>query len=149
MGSGRRVTDNPASGDVEAVLDHEQQLLLGFLGCGLSVHEAARQLQLSQRTAERRLAEARAALGAATNAEAVLRAGAHGLGKQSDGLSAREREVLDLVGAGLRDEEIAERLGVAPSTVATLLRSAMGKLGARTRVEAVARLAGIKDEHAS
>jgi DNA-binding CsgD family transcriptional regulator len=50
------------------------------------------------------------------------------------------------VAAGLRDEEIAARLGIAPSTVATLLRSSMEKLDARTRVQAVAKLAGIEDE---
>lgn len=68
---------------------------------------------------------------------------------QSDGLSTRECEVVRLVAAGLRNEEIADRLGVAGSTVATLLRSAMAKLDARTRVEAVAKLAGSEDERTS
>jgi hypothetical protein len=49
--------------------------------------------------------------------------------------------VLELVAARLRDEEIAGRLGIAPSTVSTLLRSSMEKLDARTRVQAVAKLA--------
>lgn len=141
--------DNANSRDVESTLDEEQRRLLALLACGLSVPETARRLHLSRRTAERRLAEARAALGAATNAEAVLRAEGQALGTQSDGLSAREREVLELVGAGLRDEEIADRLRIAPSTVATLLKSSMEKLDARTRVEAVAKLAGIKDEQQS
>jgi DNA-binding NarL/FixJ family response regulator len=35
---------------------------------------------------------------------------------------------------------IADRLGIAASTVALVLRSAMAKLGACTRLEAVARL---------
>jgi hypothetical protein len=48
--------------------------------------------------------------------------------------------VLELVGAGCLDAEIAGRLGIAPTTVAMLLRSAMAKLEARTRVQAVARL---------
>ncbi|MGH3070699.1 MAG: helix-turn-helix domain-containing protein [Gaiellaceae bacterium] len=56
-------------------------------------------------------------------------------------LTVREREVLELVRARLRDEEIAARLGIAPSTVAALLGSSMRKLGAATRVEAAARLA--------
>jgi DNA-binding NarL/FixJ family response regulator len=137
--------DNADRRDVESSLDEEQRRLLALLAHGLSVPEAARRLHLSRRTAERRLAEARAALGATTNAEAVLRAEGQELGVQSDGLSAREREVLDLVACGLRDEEIAERLEIAPSTVATLLKSSMEKLDARTRVEAVAKLAGIRD----
>jgi DNA-binding CsgD family transcriptional regulator len=134
------------TGGGKRALDDEQRRLLGLLGGGLSVPEAARRLHLSPRTAERRLAEARAALEAATNAEAVLRAEGQELRTQSHGLSGREREVLKLVGAGLRDEEISDRLGIAPSTVATLLKTSMEKLGARTRVEAVAKLAGIKDE---
>jgi DNA-binding CsgD family transcriptional regulator len=137
---------NGRSGDVEGVLDDEQRRLLALLGSGLAVREAARRLHLSPRTAERRLAEARAALGARTNSEAVLLAQGQGLRAQSDRLTTREREVLELVAAGLRDEEIADRLEVAPSTVATLLRSSMAKLDARTRVQAVAKLAGIRGE---
>jgi DNA-binding CsgD family transcriptional regulator len=56
------------------------------------------------------------------------------------GLTAREREVLVLVGARLEEEEIAARLGIAPSTVALLLRSAMVKLEARTRLAAARKL---------
>jgi DNA-binding CsgD family transcriptional regulator len=48
--------------------------------------------------------------------------------------------VLRLVGAGLGEAEIAAQLGIAASTVALLLRSSMGKLDARTRLEAVHRL---------
>lgn len=135
--------------DVERALDDEQRRLLELLGRGLSVVEAARRLHLSRRTAERRLAEARSIVGAATNAEAVLRARGQELAIPDDGLTARESEVLELVAAGLRDEEMADRLGIAPSTVATLLRSSMKTLDARTRVEAVAKLAGINDEQGS
>jgi DNA-binding CsgD family transcriptional regulator len=61
---------------------------------------------------------------------------------ENGGLTAREREVLDLVAVGLRDEEIAARVGIAHSTVATLLRSSMAKLDARSRLQAVAKLQG-------
>jgi DNA-binding NarL/FixJ family response regulator len=138
-----------ANSHFEGALDDGQRRLLELLGLGLSVGEAASQLHLSRRTAERRLAEARVALGAATNAEAVARIQGHEPGTPDDGLTAREREVLELVAGGLRDEEIAEHLGIAPSTVATLIRSSMERLDARTRVEAVAKLAGIKDEQRS
>jgi DNA-binding CsgD family transcriptional regulator len=57
-------------------------------------------------------------------------------------LTARERQVLELVAAGVRDDDIAGRLQIAASTVAMLLRSSMAKLGARTRVEAAARAVG-------
>jgi DNA-binding CsgD family transcriptional regulator len=57
-------------------------------------------------------------------------------------LTTRERQVLELVSAGLLDDDIADRLRIARSTVAMLLRSSMAKLDARTRVEAAARLVG-------
>jgi DNA-binding CsgD family transcriptional regulator len=68
---------------------------------------------------------------------------------QNCGLTARERQVLELVAAGLRDDDMAERLRIARSTVATLLRSSMAKLDAHTRIEAVTKLAVIEDERAS
>jgi DNA-binding CsgD family transcriptional regulator len=64
-------------------------------------------------------------------------------------LTPREREVLELVAAGLPDGGIADSLEIAPSTVAMLLRSSMAKLDARTRVEAASRLAQIKDQQTS
>jgi DNA-binding CsgD family transcriptional regulator len=138
-----------ANSRFEGALDDGHRRLLELLGLGLSVGEAASQLHLSRRTAERRLAEARAALGAATNAEAVVRLREHAPATRHDGLTVREREVLELVARGLRDEEIAARLGIAPLTVATLGKSSMERLDARTRVEAVAKPAGIKDEQRS
>ena len=56
-------------------------------------------------------------------------------------VTAREREVLDLVAAGRSNPEIARVLGVSRSTVRRLLDNARSKLGARDRVEAAALLA--------
>ena len=55
------------------------------------------------------------------------------------GLTGREVEVLELVEAGLRSADIAAALGVEPSTVESFVRSAMRKLGVRTRLAAAAR----------
>ena len=49
----------------------EQRELLALLADGLSLGDAAERLHLSRRTADRRLAAARATLGAATTAEAL------------------------------------------------------------------------------
>ena len=54
-------------------LDEDQWRLLHLIAAGRSTPEAAAELYLSQRTAERKLAAARKALGARTTAEAVLR----------------------------------------------------------------------------
>ncbi len=52
-------------------------------------------------------------------------------------LTAREREVLSLVGAGLSNEEIAGRLTISPATARTHVSRTMGKLGARDRAQLV------------
>jgi DNA-binding NarL/FixJ family response regulator len=52
-------------------------------------------------------------------------------------LSPREREVLDLLAAGLTGAKAAQRLGVSSETVRTHVKNAMRKLDARTRIHAV------------
>lgn len=60
-------------------------------------------------------------------------------------LAPRELDVLACVAAGTTNAVAAERLGLRPETVKGYLRSAMRKLGAHTRLEAVvaARRAGL------
>ncbi len=53
------------------------------------------------------------------------------------GLSTREKQVMGLVVLGFSNGEIASRLFVAESTVKSHLSSAFGKLGVRSRHEAV------------
>lgn len=52
-------------------------------------------------------------------------------------LSARELEILRLVGRGLRDKEIAESLQISRRTVEGHLSRILGKLGVSSRTEAV------------
>jgi DNA-binding NarL/FixJ family response regulator len=52
-------------------------------------------------------------------------------------LTEREREVLGLIGEGLSNEEIANRLVVSPATARTHFSRAMVKLGARDRAQLV------------
>lgn len=53
-------------------------------------------------------------------------------------LTARQLDVVALVAVGCRNAEIAARLDLAPETVKSYLRSAMARLGASSRHEAVA-----------
>ncbi|MCQ8189186.1 response regulator [Streptomyces rugosispiralis] len=53
-----------------------------------------------------------------------------------EALTPREREVLTLLGEGLANPQIAERMGLAPSTVKDHVRAVLGKLGGLNRVQA-------------
>ncbi|WP_308258910.1 helix-turn-helix transcriptional regulator [Pseudonocardia sp. H11422] len=53
-----------------------------------------------------------------------------------DGLTARERQVLDLVGAGRTNSAIAHELGISPRTVAKHLEHVYRKLGVANRAAA-------------
>ena len=53
-------------------------------------------------------------------------------------LTPAERDVADLVAAGLTNPEIAARLGVSPGTVKDHVSSVLRKLGVRTRAELAA-----------
>lgn len=67
-------------------------------------------------------------------------------------LTRREAEVLELLRAGLGDQEIARRLGISPRTVGKHLEHIYAKLGEHGRLRAVARWrgrAGARDGAAS
>lgn len=66
-------------------------------------------------------------------------------GGRTVALTSREVDVLACVAMGATNAGAAERLGLRPETVKAYLRSAMRKLGAHTRLEAVvgARRAGL------
>lgn len=56
--------------------------------------------------------------------------------KPPDGLTAREAEVLGLIGAGLSNGQIAARLFIGEATVKTHINNAFAKIRVRNRVEA-------------
>ena len=57
----------------------------------------------------------------------------------TEGLSAREKEVLEHLSQGFLYKEIAEKLGLSFETVHTYVRRIYEKLHVRSRTEAVAR----------
>jgi DNA-binding CsgD family transcriptional regulator len=84
------------------------------------------------------------ALGAARWAEKAAADIARLPGRQparSDGLTTREREIAELVGAGLANKEIAARLFVSVRTVESNLTKVYAKLAVRSRSELASRLA--------
>ena len=56
-------------------------------------------------------------------------------------LNARERAVLDLIGEGLSNREIAQRLFLAEKTVKNYVTAVLAKLGMQRRAQAVALIA--------
>ena len=54
-------------------------------------------------------------------------------------LTPREREVLELLALGLPNKTIGTKLGISEHTVKFHVNSILGKLGAQSRTEAVAR----------
>jgi DNA-binding CsgD family transcriptional regulator len=53
-------------------------------------------------------------------------------------LTPRERDVLRLLAAGMRNDEIGRRLFISPETVKAHISKAMRKLDSDTRTQAVA-----------
>lgn len=63
-------------------------------------------------------------------------------------LTEREWEVLERLGQGMTNKEIAEALVITPNTVKRHLKSVFEKLGIHTRAAAAARAAGLSGERA-
>jgi DNA-binding NarL/FixJ family response regulator len=57
--------------------------------------------------------------------------------RQLDGITAREREVLTLIGQGMTNGEIAVQLFISPATAKAHVARLLSKLGARDRVQLV------------
>jgi DNA-binding NarL/FixJ family response regulator len=74
----------------------------------------------------------------------VVVANANNRGEDFDtpeSLTAREREVLELLADGLSNRRVAERLGISEHTVKFHVASIYGKLGASSRAELIRRAA--------
>jgi DNA-binding CsgD family transcriptional regulator len=65
------------------------------------------------------------------------------LGATDPKLSARELEVLGLIGQGATNREIADRLVLSEQTVKSHVKSVLRKLGVSNRTEAAGRLAPV------
>ncbi|MGD0197637.1 MAG: PAS and helix-turn-helix domain-containing protein [Solirubrobacteraceae bacterium] len=78
------------------------------------------------------------ALAVALHAESAPLAVERPGGEPEDLLTPRELDVIGLVAMGLRGHEVAQRLGIAESTVRSHVRNAMRKSGARSQAQLVA-----------
>jgi DNA-binding NarL/FixJ family response regulator len=67
-----------------------------------------------------------------------IAAGHKANGAHAAHLTPREQEILDLLGEGLANQAIAERLTLSLNTVRTHVQTVLSKLGAHSKLEAVA-----------
>ena len=100
----------------------------------VAVAEAKQALAVFEELPAARYADVAAAL--LRSLGAPIRTGPKGVGT----LTRREVEILDLVGAGLSNPEIADRLFITRKTVEHHVGNVLSKLGLRNRAEAVAYL---------
>ncbi len=140
-----------ASGDPQACL---RVALAEFARAQMPMEVAHSRLELANALLTERpevaMAEARAALDAYDRLQAARHADAAGAVLRSLGLRApaakrgggvltnRETEVLDLIGHGLSNPDISERLFISRKTVEHHVGNILAKLGLRTRGEAAA-----------
>lgn len=68
----------------------------------------------------------------------LLRSTSPVVGPRGGGLTAREHEVLDLMGSGLDPRAIARRLGISVHTCRGYVKAVLAKLDAHSQLEAVA-----------
>jgi DNA-binding CsgD family transcriptional regulator len=68
------------------------------------------------------------------------------IGTHLDELTAREREVLELIVTGARNADIAQRLAIGEGTVKTHVKHILAKLGAVNRSQVIAQYLGYRDE---
>ena len=118
-------------------MKHAEQLLVDR-------PEAARELAVAQRLIEAAIFAARAdnAIGAGEadvlrEVDAPHRSAPHADLLPMPPLTLREEEVLKLMSEGLRNKEIAARLGVTERTATFHVGNVLAKLGADGRVEAI------------
>ena len=127
-----------AAGDAERARIHGARARLAYLRAGWTYYAArADELCGDKRSAQRTYRR----LGA-TNELKRLAATAPSAAPGEALLSPREREVADLVAAGLANKAIAQRLFISPKTVEKNITALYGKLGVATRVQLARRILG-------
>jgi two-component system, NarL family, response regulator DevR len=117
----------------------DEQALVDAIDAGVSGYLLKQVRGQDLVTAVREVAAGRSLLDPVTTARVLarMRRGPD----QFDALTEREREVLALIGEGLSNREIAQRLFLAEKTVKNYVTAVLAKLGLQRRAQAVALVA--------
>jgi DNA-binding CsgD family transcriptional regulator len=150
-----------ADGRSEAASRHFEEALKCFAQLALPLESARARLEFARATTPTQpalaIAEARAALsaldrlGASADADlaaALLRSwgsGGRSVPRSTQVLTRREQEILGLLGDGLSNQEIADRLYISRKTAAHHVSNLLAKLGVRNRAEAAAYVSRLRD----
>ena len=86
----------------------------------------------------RQVAEGRSLLDPELTARALRRMRQRSVDTGVEELTGQERRILDLVGEGLTNRQIADRMGLAEKTVKNYVSNILGKLGLARRTQAAA-----------
>lgn len=138
---GRRLRNAPGLG--WDTLSATQQQIAQLAAAGLRNREIAAALWISGKTVESHVATILAALGATNRVGIGRELGGATRGPTFDGLlTARQREVAELVARGHTNADISRLLGISPKTVEKHVNGLFARLGVRTRSAIAARVRG-------
>jgi NarL family two-component system response regulator LiaR len=140
----RRIKDASPSTKVVIMTAHDDERLLvdaveagasGFLGKDEAANEV---LQAAKAAAEGEVLIDPSVLTRLLHQVAREREARREATNLLDDLTEREREILQLLAEGVRNDGIAEKLFISPQTVQTHVRNILGKLRVHSKLEAVA-----------
>jgi DNA-binding NarL/FixJ family response regulator len=132
----RATTDGPRCLVLTAFDD--ERVVLDAIDAGVSGYLLKQVRGQDLVTAVREVAAGRSLLDPVTTARVLDRMRAHDEADELANLTDRERKVLELLGEGLTNRQIAERLFLAEKTVKNYVTSVLAKLGMQRRTQAVA-----------
>ncbi len=119
----------------------DEQALIAAIEAGVSGYLLKQVRGQDLVTAVREVAAGRSLLDPVTTARVLARIRRGTEPDELDALTEREREVLDLIGEGLSNREIGQRLFLAEKTVKNYVTAVLAKLGMQRRAQAIALIA--------
>lgn len=119
----------PADGDLAELTPREHELV-ALVTDGRTNKEIASRLEISIKTVETHLANVFAKVGASNRREVMNWARERGMGDTIVDMTDRQRQILTMIARGLRNVEIASRLGTTTAAVEAEIREILREVQA-------------------